>query len=327
MAALDAVRRQGQPARQRGRTVFPVLSALALMLTIDHAQRHLARAQPADRSRACSVCWAAATRPAGAGRGGLSLTSPCCRPPGHRLRAARRPEPCCSAPSVSLLAAGMAFMFTTCPTPVRWRHAIAGGCSCPVGFEVAKGLAGTSQVPTFAVVWRLRHAAHPAGLDLPRLGDRAARRGDRRLRANLQMHVARWPDRPGSRFNLRWRCCRRARAGAPRRARGLDLAELSQALRVDPLQAGPSSTRWWDGLAGAPGRTRLGALRAAGRSGGHAGPRCWRRCCSNHAHAARFRERAGFDRLTLAELSTVRRRIAGQPMLSRLAPPSAACSL
>ena len=96
-----------------------------------------------------------------------------------------------------LLAAGLAALYRYVPnTPVRRSHAWAGGFFAAIGIEFAKRLLALylGMVPTYSArVRRLRDGADPAGVDLHRLGHRAAGRGDRRLPAQPA-----WPARAGA---------------------------------------------------------------------------------------------------------------------------------
>ena len=138
--------------------VFLVLTALALMLTIDRTLNAIWRVRtPRPIAQRVLVYWAAATLGPLALGVSLSLTS-------YALSASRGIVSAIPG-GVSLLldvleftlfAAGMAGLFHYVPnTHVRWRHAIAGGVFVSAGFEVAKKLLGwyLAQVPSYAVVY------------------------------------------------------------------------------------------------------------------------------------------------------------------------------
>ena len=225
--------------------VFLVLSALALMLTIDRTLNAIWRVRnPRPIAQRVLVYWAAATLGPLVLGVSLSLTS-------YVLSASKGIVSelpgglslLLNTIEFLLLAAGMASLFHYVPnTYVLWRHAIAGGVFVSVGFEVAKkGLAWyITQVPTFAVVYGA-FATLPILLVWIYLGWVIVLLGAviAAYAPSLQMHVARWPDRPGSRFGLALALLHELERARRGEARGLGLAELSQALRVDPLQAEP----------------------------------------------------------------------------------------
>ena len=111
-----------------------------------------------------------------------------------------------------LFALGVAALFHYVPnTHVRWRHALAGGLFVAVGIAGAKRLLALyfSTVPTYSVVYGA-FATVPIFLIwiYLELGGRAARRGDRRLRAGGR-HA---PEALAGVDRLalparRWRCC------------------------------------------------------------------------------------------------------------------------
>jgi membrane protein len=290
--------------------VFLVLSALALMLTIDRTLNAIWRVRnPRPIAQRVLVYWAAATLGPLVLGVSLSLTS-------YVLSASKGivselpggVSLLLNTIEFLLLAAGMASLFHYVPnTYVQWRHAIAGGVFVSVGFEVAKkGLAWyITQVPTFAVVYGA-FATLPILLVWIYLGWVIVLLGAviAAYAPSLQMHVARWPDRPGSRFSLALALLgelERARRGE---ARGLGLAELSQALRVDPLQAEPIVDALvemdWLARLDEPGSARYVLL--VDPAATPAAPLLAQMLLEPTPLLRAFRERAGFDRLTLAEL-------------------------
>jgi len=142
-----------------------------------------------------------------------------------------------------LLATGMAGLFHYVPnTDVRWRHALAGGLFVAIGFEVAKRLLAwyLRQIPSFAMVYGA-FATVPIFLVWIYLGWVIVLLGAviAAYAPSLQMRVVRRPDLPGSRFHLAvamLRTLARARQGT---SHGLTAAQLSAALRADPLQIEP----------------------------------------------------------------------------------------
>ena len=181
--------------------VFLVLSALALMLTIDRTLNAIWRVRnPRPIAQRVLVYWAAATLGPLVLGVSLSLTS-------YVLSASKGivselpggVSLLLNTIEFLLLAAGMASLFHYVPnTYVQWRHAIAGGVFVSVGFEVAKkGLAWyITQVPTFAVVYGA-FATLPILLVWIYLGWVIVLLGAviAAYAPSLQMHVARWPDR------------------------------------------------------------------------------------------------------------------------------------
>jgi membrane protein len=121
---------------------------------------------------------------------------------------------------------------------------------------------------------------------------------------SLQMRVTRWPDGPGSRFSLAVALLAeldRARRGEER---GLSLVELSERLRVDPLQAEPIV----DALVELDWLARLDEAGAAryvllcDPVATPAAPMLAQMLLEPLPSMRGFRERIGFDRLTLADL-------------------------
>lgn len=290
--------------------VFLVLAALALMLTIDRTLNAIWRVRtPRPIAQRVLVYWAAATLGPLVLGVSLSLTS-------YVISASRGivsdlpggVSLLLNTIEFVLLAAGMAALFHYVPnTHVRWRHAIAGGVFVSVGFEVAKKALAwyITQVPTFAVVYGA-FATLPILLVWIYLGWVIVLLGAviAAYAPSLQMRVARWPDAPGSRFALAVALLAeldRARRGD---ARGLSLAVLSQTLRVDPLQAEPIvdllAEMDWLARLDEPGAARYVLLVDADAT--PAAPLLGRLLLEPTPGLRAFRDRAGFDRLMLAEL-------------------------
>jgi membrane protein len=118
------------------------------------------------------------------------------------------------------------------------------------------------------------------------------------------MRVARWPDRPGSRFGLAVALLTELDRARRSEARGLSLTELSQALRVDPLQAEPIVDALvemdWLGRLDESGAARFVLLADPAQTA--AAPLIAQMLIEPTLALRAFSERAGFDRLTLAEL-------------------------
>ena len=290
--------------------VFLFFAALALMLTIDRTLNAIWRVRtPRPIAQRVLVYWAAATLGPLVLGVSLSLTSYVIS--ASRGIVAELPggvSLLLNTFEFVLLAAGMAALFHYVPnTHVKWRHAIAGGVFVSIGFEVAKKALAwyIAQVPTFAVVYGA-FATLPILLVWIYLGWVIVLLGAviAAYAPSLQMRVARWPEGPGSRFALALALLvelERARRGE---ARGLSLAELSESLRVDPLQAEPIV----DALVEMDWLARLdeaGAARyvlLAEPATTPAAPLLAQMLLEPSPALRAFRDRAGFDRLTLAEL-------------------------
>lgn len=217
-------------------------TALALMLTIDRTLNRIWRVR---RTRSIGqrvlVYWAALTLGPLAVGVSLSLTSYALSLPRGLVRAL----PGGLAATLSglgfvLLAAVLSGLFKYVPyTPVRWRHAIAGGVFVAIGLEGAKeALAWYVQaVPTFSAVYGA-FATVPILLlwvylawVIVLLGAVVAA-----YAPSLQLGLRRPPASAGARLDLVLDVLReldRAR-GSP--ARGCTLTELAATLRVDPLR-------------------------------------------------------------------------------------------
>ena len=268
LGALTQFAGQGQPARHASAWCCWCSRALALMLTIDRTlNAHLARAPSRGRSR--SACWSTGL-PRRSGRCcsacSLTLTSlrdlRLARP--RRRHAGRRRPAASTRWSSCCWPARWRRCSATCPTPtcagaMRWPAA----CSSRSASRSPSGRwPGTSaQVPTYSHgLRRLRHGADLPDLDLPRLGDRAVRRGDRRLRAEpADARACRCPTRRASAFALAVAVLRELqRARAAERPRPEPAAQLSRTLRTDPLQVEPLLERWSTST-GSAGSTRTAA--------------------------------------------------------------------
>ena len=220
-------------------------TALALVLTIDRTLNAIWRVRrPRPIAQRVLVYWAAATLGPLALGVSLSLTS-------YVLSASKGVVGALpggvglllNAVEFLFLAAAMAGLFHYVPnTHVRWRHALSGGLFVAAGFELAKkGLAWyLSQVPTFAMVYGA-FATLPIFLIWIYLGWVIVLLGAviAAYAPSLQMRVVRWPDVAGSRFQLAVAVLRELMNALAQPGRGLSAAELSAALRTDPLQTEP----------------------------------------------------------------------------------------
>ncbi len=290
--------------------VFLLLSALALMLTIDRTLNAIWRVRtPRPIAQRVLVYWAAATLGPLVLGVSLSLTS-------YVISASRGivsdlpggVSLLLNTIEFVLLAAGMAALFHYVPnTHVMWRHALAGGVFVSVGFEVAKkGLAWyIAQVPTFAMVYGA-FATLPILLVWIYLGWVIVLLGAviSAYAPSLLMRVTRWPDGPGSRFSLAVALLGELDRARRSDARGVSLADLSQTLRVDPLQAEPIVDALveidWLARLDEPGSARYVLLCDPAQT--PAAPLLSLMLLEPLPSLRGFRERVGFDRLTLAEL-------------------------
>ena len=225
--------------------VFLVVTALALMLTIDRSLNAIWRVrEPRPIAQRVLVYWATVTLgPLLLGMS-LSLTS-------YAISASRGVVSAMpggvavllTAMEFALLALGLASLFHYVPnTHVRWRHALAGGVFSAICFEVAKSLLGwyVRQVPTYAVVYGA-FATVPIFLVwlyiswvLVLLGAVVAA-----YAPSLQMRSVRRAQGPGHRFELAVSLLDVLNTSRGSSARGSNVAQLSMALRVDPLQIEP----------------------------------------------------------------------------------------
>ena len=290
--------------------VLLLLAALALMLTIDRTLNGIWRVRtPRPIAQRVLVYWAAATLGPLLLGISLSLTSYAVSasrglvgtpPGGVRLLLALI--------EFTLLASGLAGLFHYVPnTHVRWRHAVAGGVFAALGFEGAKKLLAwyLAQVPSYAMIYGA-FAAVPILLIwvyfawvIVLLGAVVAA-----YAPSLRMRVARWPDGPGARLQLALAVLRelaRARASG---VRGYNAAELSQALRTDPLQIEPILDMLvafdWAGRLDEANDPRFVLLCAPDAT--PAQPLLSLLLLEPSAMARGLWQRAGFDTITLQEL-------------------------
>jgi membrane protein len=225
--------------------VLLVVTALALMLTIDRALNaiwRVRRARPI--AQRVLIWWAAVTLgPLVLGLS-LSLTA--------TVLAATRDVVASLPGGVSLLlngvefvllAAAMAGLFHYVPyTTVRWRHAVAGGVFVAAGFEVAKKAlaAYVAAVPTFSLVYGA-FATVPIFLVWIYLGWVIVLLGAvvAAYAPTLAMRATRWPDGPGHRFELALALLRELQLAREAGTHGLTTGQLAATLRCDPLQVEP----------------------------------------------------------------------------------------
>ena len=290
--------------------VLLLLAALALMLTIDRTLNGIWRVRtPRPIAQRVLVYWAAATLGPLLLGISLSLTSYAVSasrglvgtpPDGVRLLLALI--------EFTLLAAGLAGLFHYVPnTHVRWRHAVAGGVFAALGFEAAKKLLAwyLAQVPSYAMIYGA-FAAVPILLIwvyfawvIVLLGAVVAA-----YAPSLRMRVKRWPDGPGAKLQLALAVLRELVGARATGVRGLNAAELSEALRTDPLQIEPVLDMLvafdWAGRLDEANDPRFVLLCAPEAT--PAQPLLSQLLLEPSAMARGLWQRAGFDTITLAEL-------------------------
>jgi membrane protein len=287
-----------------------VLTALALMLTIDRALNAIWRVpRPRPFAQRVLVYWAALTLGPLVLGVSLSLTSWVLTAskgvvgtlPGGVALLLELIE-------FALLAAGMSGLFHYVPnTHVRWRHAIAGGMFAAGGLEIAKRVLAwyVGSMPTYSAVYGA-FAAVPIFLLWIYLGWVIVLWGAviAAYAPSLSMHIVRVPNAPGRRFALALSvigALARARGGP---ARGLALHEIAATIRTDPLQVEPVVDQLvamdWAARLDEQGGQRLVLL--ADPANTPAKPLIDALLIEPSAAARAFRERAGVDRLVLAEL-------------------------
>jgi membrane protein len=292
-----------------GLLVF-VATALALMLTIDRTLNNIWRVRrPRPIAQRVLLYWAALTLGPLALGISLSVTSYALSAP-HGLvgRVPERVGLLLNGSEFALLAAAVAGLFHFVPnTAVRWRHAWAGALFVALGFEVAKRLLAwyVASVPTYSVIYGA-FATVPILLLWIYLGWVIVLLGAviAAYAPSLQMRVVRRPDTPGHRFELALAVLRRLAAARRTASHGAALATLAEALRTDPLQIEPVldllvEIDWAARLdeAGEPRHVLLCDPAAT-----PAKPLLDALLLPAAPATAAFRRRAGFDRMTLADL-------------------------
>lgn len=290
--------------------VFLVISALALMLTIDRTLNAIWRVRkPRPIAQRVLVYWAAITLGPLVLGVSLSLTS-------YAISASKGlvgalpggVSLVLDVVEFALLAATMAGLFHYVPnTHVRWRHALVGGLFVAMGFEVAKRVLGwyVASVATYSTVYGA-FAAVPifllwmyTGWVIVLLGAVISA-----YAPSLQMRVVRHASGPGQRFSLALAVLGELAAARATEQRGCDTGQIAARLRIDPLQIEPIL----EGLVQGDWVARLdeeGAQRfvlLCDPATTPAAPLIDRLLLQPDARVAAFRQRTGLDRLTLGEL-------------------------
>jgi len=148
-----------------------------------------------------------------------------------------------SALEFGLLAGGLTGLYRYAPnTHVSWAHAWAGGLFAACGFELAKRALAwyVGLVPTYSVIYGA-FATVPIFLLWIYLSWVVVLLGAviAAYAPSLAMRVARVPDTPGYRFALAVALLRELTRVRGAGSKGLSLAGLAAAVRVDPLQVEP----------------------------------------------------------------------------------------
>ncbi|HMO46984.1 MAG TPA: YihY family inner membrane protein [Rubrivivax sp.] len=290
--------------------VFLLISALALMLTIDRTLNGIWRVRkPRPIAQRVLMYWAAITLGPLLLGISLSVSSYALTVsrgivdalPGGLTLALQTLE-------FVLLWCGVAALFRYVPnTDVRWRHALAGGLFVAVGLELAKRLLAwyVAAMPGFSVIYGA-FATLPILLLWIYLSWLTLLFGAvvAAYAPSLQMHLVRHADLPGQRFALALellRELRRARRAAPH---GLTIAQLAASQRADPLQVEPLmelllQLGWVGRLDDEAAKRHVLLCDDAAIC---PEPLIDRLLLARDARTAAFRQRAAFGRMTLDEL-------------------------
>jgi membrane protein len=287
-----------------------VLTALALMLTIDRALNAIWRVRrPRPFAQRVLVYWAGLTL--GPLLLGVSLTLTSWALTASKGVVSALPGGVgllLNTVEFVLMAAGMAGLYHYVPnTHVRWRHAIAGGVFVAAGLELAKrGLAWyVGSMPNISAVYGA-FAAVPILLLWIYVAWLIVLWGAviAAYAPSLSMRIARLPNRPGQAFALALAvigALARARSGI---TRGLPMHELAAAVATDPLQVEPVVEVLvgmdWAARLQEDGGQRLVLLADPALT--LASPLIDALLIDKAAATRAFRERVGVERLMLAEL-------------------------
>jgi len=287
-----------------------VLTALALMLTIDRALNAIWRVRrPRPIAQRVLVYWAGLTLGPLLLGISLSLTSAALSagqgmfgalPGGVGMLL--------NVVEFVLMAAGMAAMYHYVPnTHVRWRHAIAGGVFVAVGLEAAKKVLAwyIGTIPTISAVYGA-FAVVPILLLWIYVGWLIVLWGAviAAYAPSLSMRIVRVQAVPGHRFALALgviAALSRVRSGTQR---GLAMHELAAALATDPLQVEPVVDQLvemdWVARLDEEGGQRLVLLADPASTPARALINAL--LLENTPATRAFRERTGLERLTVGDL-------------------------
>jgi membrane protein len=225
--------------------VFLVLTALALMFTIDRTLNGIWRVRrPRPLGQRVLIYWAATTL--GPLLLGVSLSFTSYAISASKGYVGALPGGVAAlldAIEFALFALGMAALFRFVPnTPVRWRHAAIGGVFVALGFELAKRLLAwyVRQVPTYAAVYGA-FATLPIFLVWIYLSWVVVLLGAvvAAYAPSLSMHLRHRAETPGHRLAIAVALLRELELARRLSTRGLDSDELARRLATDPLQIDP----------------------------------------------------------------------------------------
>jgi membrane protein len=310
---LGALTQFASKASQLGSVgfAFLLLSALALMLTIDRTLNAIWRVRtPRPIAQRVLVYWAAATL--GPLVLGISLTVTSYAVSASQGLVGVLPGgigPLLLLLEVLLLACGLAALYHYVPnTHVRWLHAMAGGVFAALGFELAKYLLGwyIGKVATYRVLYGAAFAAVPILLIWMYLAWVIVLFGAviAAYAPSLKTGVKHWADQPGWRFQFALAMLRELVRARAHGARGVTLSELSATLSADPLQAEPILDTLvafdWVGRLDEPNDPRFVLLCEPARTPGQ--PLLSQLLLEPWAESRGLWQRAGFDTVTLQQL-------------------------
>jgi membrane protein len=289
--------------------VFLVITAIALMLTIDRTLNAIWRVRtPRPIAQRVLVYWAAVTLGPLVLGVSLSLTSYAISASSGLVGA--MPGSVGALLGVLqfvMITAGIAGLFRYVPnTQVMWRHAFAGGLFVAVGFEIAKRVLAwyVQSVPTYSTIYGA-FATVPIFLVWLYLGWVIVLLGAvvAAYSPSLQMRVLRRPTTPGDRFALALAVLRELARARASHAHGLGVSQLAQALRTEPLQIEPILEALvaldWAARLDEAGSPRHVLLCEPSATPAH--PLLQRLLLAPSPELSGFWRRAGFDRMTLAE--------------------------
>ncbi|MBK6862280.1 MAG: YihY family inner membrane protein [Ideonella sp.] len=289
---------------------FLVLTALALMATIDRTLNTIWRVRRMRSfGRRVLIYWSAATLGPLVFGLGLSVTSLAVTSSRGVLgEGAGGVGLLLDAFGFTLLAAMLTGMYRFVPnTPVRWRHALAGGLFVAVAFEIAKNVLAwyLARVPTYSLVYGA-FATVPILLIWIYTGWLIVLFGAviAAYAPSLQMHMQPLADVPGARFRLAVALLRELVRAREKPARGASAEQLSRALRTDPLPVESLLEALiaidWVGRLDEPGGARYVLL--CDPAATSARPLLAQLLLDPANSLQGFWQRAGFDEMTLAEI-------------------------
>ena len=310
---LQALTQFASQAKRLGAVglVFLVFTALALMSTIDRKLNAIWRVRRMrSLGRRVLIYWSAATLGPLVFGLGLSVTSLAVTSSrGVFGSDAGAIGTLLDLLGFTLLAALMTATYRWVPnTPVRWRHALAGGLFVAVAFEIAKNVLAwyLARVPTYSLVYGA-FATLPILLIWIYTGWLIVLFGAviAAYAPSLQMHMQPLADLPGARFRLAVALLRELQRARAKAAHGAGAEQLARALRTDPLPVESLLESLvaldWVGRLDEPGGARYVLL--ADPATTPARPLLAQLLLDPSSPALQpFWLRAGFDRMTLADL-------------------------